>query len=68
MPGKTLKKNGKPCKPCKPCKSKKGKSKKLTPWNKFVSKVYAKEKKNGKSFSDCLKIASKLKEEGKMKL
>ena len=52
----------------KPCKTKKGKTKKLSPWNKFVAKVYAKEKKNGKSFSDCLKIAGKLKAEGKMKL
>lgn len=68
MPGKTAKNNCKPCKPCKPCKTKKGKTKKLTPWNKFVAKVYAKEKKNGKSFSDCLKIAGKLKAEGKMKL
>jgi len=25
----------------------------------LVAKVYAREKKNGKSFSDCLKIASK---------
>lgn len=67
MAGKT-EKNCKPCKPCKPCKTKKGKTKKLTTWNKFVAKVYAKEKKNGKSFSDCLKIAGKLKAEGKMKV
>lgn len=65
MPGKTAKKN---CKPCKPCKNKKRKTKKLTPWNRFVAKVYAKEKKNGKTFGDCMKIAGKLKAEGKMKL
>jgi len=28
-------------------------------WLSFVKKVYATEKKNGKSFKECLKIASK---------
>jgi len=28
-------------------------------WNILVKKVYAREKKNGKSFKDCLVMASK---------
>jgi hypothetical protein len=45
-----------------------GKSRKLSPWNKFVMKVFAdmkKEKKDVK-FRDALVRAAKLKKEGKM--
>ncbi|ADX06636.1 hypothetical protein 162281026 [Organic Lake phycodnavirus] len=38
---------------------KKGTKRVKSAWNMLVAKVYAREKKNGKSFSDCLKIASK---------
>jgi len=49
-------------------KSKAGKSRKLSPWNKFVMKVFADMKKVNKDskFSDALKRAAKLKKEGKM--
>lgn len=39
---------------------------KMSPWNAFVKKVYAREKKNGKSFKECLKIAAREKKQGKM--
>ena len=42
------------------------KKRKMTPWNEFVKKVYAREKKNGKSFKECLVIAAKEKKQGKM--
>jgi len=45
---------------------KKGTKRKMTPWNKFVKEVYAREKKNGKSFRECLIIAAKEKKQGKM--
>ena len=45
---------------------KKGTKRKMTPWNAFVKKVYAREKKNGKSFRECLIIAAKEKKQGKM--
>jgi hypothetical protein len=45
---------------------KKGTKRKMTPWNAFVKKVYAREKKNGKSFRECLVIAAKEKKQGKM--
>jgi len=45
---------------------KKGTKRKMTPWNAFVKKIYAREKKNGKSFKECLGIASKEKKQGKM--
>ena len=41
---------------------------KMSPWNKFVKDVYAREKKNGKSFKECLVIAAKEKKQGKMKV
>ena len=41
---------------------------KMSPWNKFVKQVYAREKKNGKSFKECLVIAAKEKKQGKMKV
>lgn len=49
-------------------KSKAGKSRKLSPWNKFVMKVFADMKKANKDvkFRDALVRASKLKKEGKM--
>lgn len=28
-------------------------------WNEFVKKIYMREKKNGKTFGQCMKIASK---------
>jgi len=37
---------------------------KLTPWNRFVQKVY--KENPGKTFGECLKIASTLKKQGKM--
>jgi len=40
-------------------KARKTGKKKMSPWNAFVKKIYAREKKNGKSFKECLKIASK---------
>ena len=49
-------------------KGKAGKSRKLSPWNKFVMKVFAdmkKEKKDVK-FREALIRAAKLKKEGKM--
>ena len=48
-------------------KSKTGK-RKMSTWNKFVKNVYAREKKNGKSFKECLVIAAKEKKQGKMKV
>ena len=48
-------------------KSKTGK-RKMSPWNKFVKQVYEREKKNGKSFKECLVIAAKEKKQGKMKV
>ena len=48
-------------------KSKTGK-RKMSPWNKFVKEVYAREKKKGKSFKECLVIAAKEKKQGKMKV
>jgi len=51
----------------KTTKSKTGK-RKMSPWNKFVKEVYAREKKNGKSFKECLMIAAKEKKQGKMKV
>jgi len=51
------------------CKNKSSKSKtkrKLTPWNLFVQKVWKREKSSGITFKECLKLASKLKKEGKM--
>ena len=46
----------------------KRKSRKLSPWNKFVAKVYAEMKKMDKnaSFSQALKEASKRKKKGQM--
>lgn len=46
----------------------KRKSRKLSPWNKFVAKVYAEMKKadKGASFSEALKEASKRKKKGQM--
>jgi hypothetical protein len=41
-------------------------AKKLSSWNLFVKKVYNDNKKFGKSFKECLKIASSLKKQGKM--
>lgn len=48
--------------------SKHGKSRKLSPWNKFVMKVFADMKKQNKDakFSAALVKAAKLKKEGKM--
>jgi hypothetical protein len=47
---------------------KRGKSRKLSPWNKFVAKVYAEMKKADKSasFSQALKEAAKRKKKGEM--
>lgn len=39
-------------------KVKKGK-RKMTDWNKLVQDVYRREKKNGKTFKECLGIAAK---------
>ena len=39
-------------------------AKKLSSWNLFVKKVY--KENPGKSFKQCLKIASTLKKQGKM--
>ena len=39
-------------------------AKKLSSWNLFVKKVY--KENPGKTFSQCLKIASTLKKQGKM--
>lgn len=47
-------------------KARKTGKKKMSPWNAFVKKIYAREKKNGKSFKECLKIAAKEKKQGKM--
>ena len=41
-----------------------GKTRKLSSWNLFVKKVY--KENPGKSFKECLKIASTLKKQGKM--
>ena len=45
-----------------------GKSRKLSPWNKFVMKVFADMKKANKDvkFRDALVKAAKMKKEGKM--
>jgi len=40
------------------------KTRKLSSWNLFVKKVY--KENPGKSFRECLKIASTLKKQGKM--
>lgn len=52
----------------KPQAGGKRKSRKLSPWNKFVAKVYAEMKKMDKSasFSQALKEASKRKKKGQM--
>lgn len=48
-------------------KARKTGKKKMSPWNAFVKKIYARENKNGnKSFKECLKIAAKEKKQGKM--
>ena len=47
-------------------KSRKTGKNKMSPWNAFVKKIYSREKKNGKSFKECLKIAAKEKKQGKM--
>lgn len=54
--------------PAKPQAGGKRKSRKLSPWNKFVAKVYAEMKKMDKnaSFSQALKEASKRKKKGQM--
>jgi hypothetical protein len=57
MSKKTMKKKNNSVKKGKGKTGKKGK--KLTDWNLFVKKIYQREKKNGKSFKECLKIASK---------
>jgi hypothetical protein len=46
----------------------KRKTRKLSPWNKFVAKVYAEMKKMDKNakFADALKEAAKRKKAGKM--
>ena len=41
-----------------------GKTRKLSSWNLFVKKVY--KENPGKTFKECLKIASNLKKQGKM--
>jgi hypothetical protein len=41
-------------------------AKKLSSWNLFVKKVY--KENPGKTFSQCLKIASTLKKQGKDKM
>lgn len=50
----------------KPKKGTKKGKRSLTPWNLLVQKVYAREKKNGKSFKECLVIAAKEKKKGNM--
>ena len=52
----------------KPQAGGKRKSRKLSPWNKFVAKVYAEMKKMDKSasFSQALKEAAKRKKKGEM--
>lgn len=50
----------------KPKKGTKKGKRALTPWNLFVKKIYAREKKNGKSFKECLGIAKREKAQGKM--
>jgi len=40
--------------------------KKPNAWNNFVKKIFAREKPNGKTFKECLVIASKEKKQGKM--
>jgi hypothetical protein len=50
----------------KPKKGTKKGKRALTPWNLLVQKVYEREKKNGKSFKECLIIAAQEKKKGKM--